>query len=81
MVKLSDIEYQAILDNEKRAVNELTRMRAELAEARKDGERLAACVTRVHAIASRQLAEPANISDSVALVRICTEIEAARGTK
>ena len=40
MVKLSDIEYQAILDNEKRAVNELTRMRAELAEARKDGERL-----------------------------------------
>lgn len=39
MVKLSDIEYQAILDNEKRAVNELSRMRAELAEARKDGER------------------------------------------
>ena len=40
MVKLSDIEYQAILDNEKRAVNELGRLRAELAEARKDGERL-----------------------------------------
>lgn len=41
MVKLSDIEYQSILDNEKRAVNELGRLRAELAEARKDGERWA----------------------------------------
>ena len=54
MVKLSDAEYQAILDNEKRAISELTRMRAELytaeqqytgaciklAEAEEDSERL-----------------------------------------
>lgn len=54
---------------------------AELAEARKDGERRAACMTRVHTIASRQREAPADINDSVALVRICTEIEAARGTR
>ena len=47
MVKLSDIEYQAILDNEKRAVNALGPLRATvaeleaaLAEAREDSKRM-----------------------------------------
>ena len=35
-------------------------------------------LARAHGIAARQLSEPADISDSIALVRICTEIEAAK---
>ena len=35
-------------------------------------------LARAHSIAARQLAEPADIGDSIALVRICTEIEEAK---
>jgi hypothetical protein len=62
MVKLSDIEYQAILDNEKCAVNELTRMRAELAEARKDGERLEWAWAYPEAFATARRTTPPNLT-------------------
>lgn len=49
----------------------LTNAESRLAEAEN-------ALARAHSIAARQLAEPADISDSIALVRICTEIEAAK---
>lgn len=40
MVKLSDTEYQGILDQEKRLVKNIEDLRRELPEATKDSERL-----------------------------------------
>lgn len=53
MIRLSDAEYQGLIDAEKRAVRKVEELRRELAEARKDGERLDWLARRTHWVDER----------------------------
>ena len=50
------------------------------AEAREalQGSKEKMALSRIHEIASRQLAEPAGVGDAVAMAKICTEVEAVQ---
>jgi len=74
-------EHRKGVDLRKVSFEDTRALRVELTEARKELILRVAAMTRVHDLAASQLAEPAGISDSVALVRICTEIEAVRSTR
>lgn len=59
---------------------EYYRNRLAEAEAREaiQGNQEKMALSRIHAIASRQLAEPTGAGDAVAMAKICTEVEAVQ---